>query len=75
MIVSIKKKKITEFGLSTDAMFVKTNRQDRIHLIKAAQNKQTERITSGHADSKIDKKNNLFSCLKNLVKQRNKHGY
>lgn len=57
------------------AIFVKTNRQDRIHLIKAAQNKQTERITSGHTDTKRDKKNNLLSCLKNPVTQRNNYEY
>lgn len=55
------------------AIFVKTKRQDKtIHLIRVAQNKQTEIITSDHTDIKRDKKNNLISCLKNPAKQRNK---
>lgn len=57
------------------AMFVKTNRQEKNHSIKVAQNKQTERITSRHTNTERDKKNNLISYLNNPVKQRNKYEF
>lgn len=55
MIVSIKKK-LLNLVLILMAMFVKTNRKEKNHSIKIAQNKQTERITSRHTNTERDKK-------------------